>query len=227
MSPTGVPREAPARAAKGRQRQHAATREHQRNEPTACPTGATRSSARHTVSRPSSHNSSPAGSGNPSILSSPASWIPSAPASREDREKLRSFSPNGRGACPRDRLFAQLPQAPGGQQERGTSSPGQRTGCGRRWRSSSGSGRPRPPTSPRSWKLLPVHDRPRQDRDFRLRRRPDLGCPPGSRSGYGATGDGISLGRTTASRSARQPPPSVRTSCRAVRRWRTLTSCRQ
>jgi len=27
---------------------------------------------------------------------------------------LRSFTPNGRGACPQDRLFAQLPQAPMG-----------------------------------------------------------------------------------------------------------------
>ena len=35
-------------------------------------------------------------------------------ADRENGEKLRSLTPNGRGACPQDRLFAQLPQAPMG-----------------------------------------------------------------------------------------------------------------
>ena len=39
--------------------------------------------------------------------------------------RLKSFTPNGPGACPQDRLFARLPQPPVGSKGRGKSSPGQ------------------------------------------------------------------------------------------------------
>ena len=42
-----------------------------------------------------------------------------------------------------------------------------KAGCSRRWRSSSGSGRPRPPTFPPNSKRSPMRDRPRTDHDFR------------------------------------------------------------
>ena len=51
--------------------------------------------------------------------------------------------------------------------------PRQKTGCGTPWKSSSGSGPPRPPAFPPNSKRLPMCDRPRKDHDLRQRPRPD------------------------------------------------------